>query len=365
MVQTILALVRKEFRQIRRDPLMIRIIFVVPLVQMMILSYAISTDVKYIYTAVYDHDRSELSRELVRSMSAGDYFIPTTSSVPLLESEDNLRRGDKNVNLIIREDFSRRLRRSKPVTVGFVTDGANANSASIATGYATLAAFQFTSRVNGSAVPIVLRPQILYNPEGESVYYIVPGIVAVLLAMITMFLTAMAIVREREKGTLEQLMVTPIPTPALILGKIIPFAILGYFEMSVALAVGILWFKIPFAGSWPLLYGLSFLFILTTLGVGMLVSTMTNTQQQAMFFTWFFTIYAILMSGFFIPIDNMPVVLQKLTYLNPLRYFMIIVRGIMMKGAGLESLRTEAIALAIFAVTMFSFSWMRFHKRVR
>ena len=364
MIQTVLAIVRKEFQQIRRDPLMIRIIFVVPIVQMLVLSYAISTDVKYVYTAVYDYDRGELAREFVRSISTGDYFLPSTSPVPLLESEENLRSGAKNVNLIIPNDFSERLRNSKPVTLGFVTDGANANSASIATGYATLAAFQFSNRLAASPIPITLRPKILYNPGGESVYYIVPGIVAVLLAMITMFLTAMAIVREREKGTLEQLMVSPIPTPALILGKIIPFAILGYFEMSVALAVGILWFGIPFAGSWPLLYGLSFLFILTTLGVGMLVSTMTNTQQQAMFFTWFFTIYAILMSGFFIPIDNMPPVLQKLTYLNPLRYYMTIVRGIMMKGAGLESLRTEALALLIFAVTMFSFSWMRFHKRV-
>jgi ABC-2 type transport system permease protein len=365
MIQTVLAIVRKEFQQIRRDPLMIRIIFVVPLVQMMVLSYAISTDVKYVYTAVYDFDRGELSRDFVRSLAAGDYFIPTTTPVPLLDGEENLRSGGKNVNLIIPADFSERLKNSKPAELGLVTDGSNANSASIAAGYAALAAFQFSNRLAGGALPIALRPKILYNPEGESVYYIVPGIVAVLLAMITMFLTAMAIVREREKGTLEQLMVSPIPTPALILGKIIPFAILGYFEMSLALAVGIFWFGIPFAGSWPLLYGLSFLFILTTLGVGMLVSTMTSTQQQAMFFTWFFTIYAILMSGFFIPIDNMPVVLQKLTYINPLRYFMIIVRGIMMKGAGLESLRTEVLALLIFAVTMFSFSWMRFHKRVK
>jgi ABC-2 type transport system permease protein len=365
MIQTVLALIVKEFQQLRRDPLMIRIIILVPLVQMLVLSYALSTDVKYVYTAVYDFDRSELSREFVRTMSAGDYFLPASSPVPLLESERNLRSGEKNVNLIIPNDFSRRLLNSKPVTLGFVTDGANANSASIAMGYATLAAFQFSNRLAGSALPITLRPRILYNPEGESVYYIVPGIVAVLLTMITMFLTAMGIVRERENGTLEQLMVTPISTPALILGKIIPFAIVGYLEMSFALAVGILWFGIPFAGSWPLLYGLSFVFILTTLGVGMLVSTMTSTQQQAMFFTWFFSIYAILMSGFFIPIDNMPVALQKLTYLNPLRYYMTIVRGIMMKGAGLESLRTEAIALVVFAVTMFSFSWMRFSKRVK
>jgi ABC-2 type transport system permease protein len=298
-------------------------------------------------------------------MSVGNYFIPSQSPVPLLESEENLRTGDKNVNLIIPNDFSEGLRNSKPVMIGFVADGANANSASIATGYANLIAFQFSERLSRSAFPVVLRQRILYNPEGESVYHIVPGIVAVLLTMVTTLLTAMAIVRERERGTLEQLMVSPIPIPALILGKIIPFAALGYIEFSIALALGVAWFKIPFVGSWPLLYGLSLLFVLTTLGVGMLISTMTNTQQQAMFFTWFFTIYAILMSGFFIPIENMPFFVQKLTYLNPLRYFMIIVRGIMMKGAGLESLRTEVLALVIFAVSMFSFSWMRFQKRAK
>jgi ABC-2 type transport system permease protein len=364
MIQTILALVTKEFHQIRRDPLMLRLIFVAPLLQMLVLSYAISTDVKYVYTAVYDYDQSELSREFVRSMSVGDYFVPTAGRVPLLESDKDLQSGEKNVNLVIPNDFSERLRKSEQVKLGFVADGANANSASIATGYANLIAFRFNERLAGAGIPITLRQRILYNPEGESVYYIVPGIVAVLLTMITMFLTGMAIVREREKGTLEQLMVSPIPTPALILGKIIPFAILGYFEISIALGIAILWFHIPFAGSWPLLYALSFLYILTTLGVGMLVSTMTSTQQQAMFFTWFFSIFGILMSGFFIPIDNMPPVLQKLTYLNPLRYYMIIVRGIMMKGAGLESLRGEVTALLIFSVSMFSFSWMRFHKRV-
>ncbi|MEJ2722274.1 MAG: ABC transporter permease, partial [bacterium] len=189
--------------------------------------------------------------------------------------------------------------------------------------------------------------------------------VAVLITMITMILTSLAIVREREQGTLEQLMVTPMRTPALILGKTIPFAILGYVEMSIALAVGILWFRIPFAGSWFLLFALVMLYLLTTLGLGMLVSTMTNTQQQAMFFTWFFAIFMILTSGFFIPIENMPSFVRKLTYLNPLRYFMTIVRGIMMKGAGLQALRSEVLALIVFALAMFGLASLRFSKRIK
>jgi ABC-2 type transport system permease protein len=365
MFRSIAALVRKEFYQIRRDSLILRLIFIAPILQLFVLAYAISTDVKYIYTAVYDFDRTELTRDLVRSMSAGDYFIPTGVETSLLASENNLLSGQKNVNLIIPPDFSKQLRTGHPATVGFVVDGANANSASIASGYAMLIAQRYGQRLTGRSPTISLGGRVLYNPEGESVYFMVPGIVAVLLTMITMLLTSLAIVRERERGTLEQLMVTPLRTPALILGKTIPFAILGYLEMSIALAIGILWFRIPFVGSWPLLYALAFVYLLTTLGVGMLVSTMTSTQQQAMFFTWFFAIFAILTSGFFIPIENMPEFVQKLTYLNPLRYFMTIVRGIMMKGAGLGELRTEALALVGFSVTMFGLSSLRFSKRVK
>jgi ABC-2 type transport system permease protein len=246
-----------------------------------------------------------------------------------------------------------------------VVDGTNANSASIALGYANVITRQFNERITDFTQPVQLRQRKLYNPEGESVYFMVPGIVATLLTMITAMLTAMAIVREREIGTLEQLMVTPISTPALILGKTIPFALIGFVEMSLALFLGVIWFNIPFAGSWVLLYALAFLFLFTTLGVGMFISTISSTQQQAMFFTWFFTIFAILTSGFFTPIANMPPLVQYLTYLNPLRYFMTTVRGIMMKGASLGELYPQVIAMIIFGLTIFTFSWLRFSKRVK
>jgi len=183
--------------------------------------------------------------------------------------------------------------------------------------------------------------------------------------MITMMLTSMAIVREREIGTLEQLMVTPIKTPALILGKTIPFAIIGFLELSVALFLGVTWFDIPFVGSWGLLYGLSLIYLFTTLGIGMLISTISTTQQQAMFFTWFFSVFAILTSGFFTPIANMPQLVQYLTYLNPLRFYMIIVRGIMMKGASLSVLYSETLVMIIFGVVVFTFAWLRFSKRIK
>ncbi len=365
MVRTILALMKKEFLQVGRDFNMLRMIFMMPIVQLLLMGYVASTDVKLISTAVYDHDRSELSREYVRSLSAGEYFLTDAPRIPLLQAERGFKENLYEAVLIIPHGFSNDLEQSKSVNVGFMVDGTNANSASIALGYASLMTRQFNERVTGFSPPIKLTQRKLFNPEGESVYYMVPGIVALLLTMITAMLSAMAIVREREIGTLEQLMVTPIRTPALILGKTIPFALLGFVEISIALFLGIIWFKIPFAGSWALLYSLAFLYLFTTLGTGMFISTISTTQQQAMFFTWFFAIFAIMTSGFFAPIANMPKSIQYLTYLNPLRYFMTTVRGIMMKGASLDVLYPEVIAMIIFGLAIFTFSWMRFSKRVK
>jgi ABC-2 type transport system permease protein len=365
MIRTVLALMKKEFHQVIRDRNMLRLIFLAPLIQLLVLGYAINTDVKNIYTAVYDYDPGVLSREFLRSLSAGNYFIVQSTDIPLLDADRGFTENRFNTALVIPPHFSDRLGTGRPVTIGFIVDGTNANSAAIAIGYAGLITNRFNRDFTGLSMPITMRQRILYNPEQESVNFMVPGIVAVLLLMITSMLTSMAIVREREVGTLEQLMVTPISTPALIMGKTIPFAILGFIEMSVALAFGVIWFGIPFVGSWPLLYFLSFVFLFTTLGVGMFVSTVTRTQQQAMFFAWFFMIFAILTSGFFTPISNMPQSVQYLTYLNPLRYFMVIVRGIMMKGAGLDVLYPQVLALIAFGWAIFTFAALRFSKRVK
>ena len=365
MMQTIAALIRKEFYQVVRDRNMLRLIFLMPLVQLLVLGYSITTDVKSIATAFYDFDRSDLSREYMRSFSAGGYFEAAVSELSLLESEKAFKDGTYKVNGIIPNDFTERLHDSRRVDVGLVVDGTNANAAAIALGYAGEITNQFNQKVTGMVWPLNVRVKKLYNPEGESVYFMVPGIVAVLVTMISVMLTSMAIVREREVGTLEQLMVTPISTPALLLGKAIPFALLTYIEMSIALAFGVLWFKIPFAGSWVLLYLVSFVYLFTTLGVGIFISTITNTQQQAMFFAWFFTIFTILTSGFFTPIANMPEVVQYITYLNPLRYFMKIVRAIMMKGVSIDIIYPEVLALMIFALVVFSIAWLRFSKRVK
>ena len=364
MRQTIFALIKKEFYQVFRDPVMVRMILLMPLVQLIVLGYAINIDVKYIYTQIYDFDNSSESREYIRAFSPGDYFIPIDYGYPVLEAEEGFKDNKYNAALVIPTDFSSRLEERKPVDVGLVIDGTNANSASITLGYANLITMQYNKQKLNIPEPISIRQVMLYNPEAESVNFMVPGIVVVLMAMITVMLTSMAIVREKEIGTLEQLMVTPITVPALILGKTIPFALIGFFEMSIALVMGVLWFDIPFVGSWVLLYGLAFIFLFTTLGAGMFISTVSSSQQQAMFFAWFFMVFAMLTSGFFTPIANMPDTFQYLTYLNPLRYFMVIVRGIMMKGATIEALYPEIIAMVVFGVVIFAFSWLRFSKRV-
>lgn len=362
-MRTVLALIRKEFLQVFRDRNMVRVVFVMPFLQLVILGYAVDTDVRRIDTAVYDFDNSRWSREFVRSLAAGDYFVTGSSETSVLDLDRNFAENRYQAALVIPRDFGRDIENRTGVTAGLIVDGSNANSAAIALGYAGLITAQFNRRAADASQPISIRQKLLYNPEAESVYYMVPGIVSVLLTMITVMLTSMAIVREREMGTLEQVMVTPISTPAFILGKTIPFAILGFVEMSLALAVGIIWFGIPFAGSWVLLYALSLVFLFTTLGMGMFISTVTSTQQQAMFFAWFFAIFAIMTSGFFTPIENMPHAVQYMTYLNPLRFYMRIVRGIMMKGSGVDTLYRDIIAMVVYSAIIFSFAWMRFSKR--
>jgi ABC-2 type transport system permease protein len=362
-MRALAGLIKKEFIQIFRDRNMVRLIFLMPVVQMLLFGYVVNTEVRQIALDVYDFDQSTDSRELVRSLAADDYFVPYYPQTPLREMEARFKSGKSEMALIITQDFSERLGSTEPTRVGLVADGSNSNSASIGMGYAARVAQQYSARRLQLEPQIELRPAILYNPEAKSVYFMVPGIVATLLLMITVMLTAMAIVREREMGTFEQLMVTPITTPVFLAGKVIPFVILAFAELLFALALGVLWFEVPFVGSKLLLLGLSALFLLTTLGVGLLFSTLASTQQQAMFFAWFFSIFAILTSGFLTPVENMPQWLQYLTCVNPMRFFMNIVRGIMMKGAGLLELGHDILVLAVLGTIAFGISVLRFSKR--
>lgn len=369
IVVQLIGLIKKELIQLVRDRNMLRMLVVMPLVQLLVLGYAINTDVKRLALDVYDLDQSSLSRELIAALEAGDYFTarPAESfdnATPLWQLEEEFKRGHAEMALIIPPDFSEKLSARQKVTLGWLADGADANAARTGIGYASQIVRRFSNDLLDLAPPITVRSRFLYNPEAESVYYMVPGIVATLMTMLTLMLTAMAIVRERERGTLEQVLVTPITGLTLILGKTATFVLVAMVIMGLGLTLGIVWFKVPFAGSVLLLAVLSLVYSLNTLGMGMFISTITTTQQQAMFLAWFFSVFALLTSGYMTPISNMPDWMQRVTLINPMRYFMEIVRGIMMKGAGFSDLLPSVVPLAIFGVVIFGFAALRFHKRV-
>lgn len=367
-MRAIFGIMRKEVIQIRRDPIMLRMIFLMPLIQMLILSYAINTDVTKIAIDVYDYDRSLSSRELIRSLTPNDYFLPTdalaTSRQPLWELEVRFKRLQAEMAVIIPPDFSEKLARRDSVVVALISDGVDANAARTGLGYAGQIVRDFSERELRLTPPLSIRNKVLYNPEAESIYFMVPGIVALLLTTLTLMLTALAIVREREVGTLEQVLVTPISPVVLLIGKILTFAVMGLVAMTLALTVGVFWFQIPFVGSVGLLFLVSVVFLSTTLGIGMLISTMATTQQQALFMVWFFSLFTILTSGTFTPIANMPEWIQPLTFINPLRYFMEIVRGIMLKGSGVGDLWHDIVPLLIYGPTVFVTALLRFTRQV-
>ena len=362
-MRALLGLIKKEIIQVFRDPYMPRLIFAMPVIQLILFGYVVNTEVKDVDLTVYDFDRTHLSREYVAVTGSGGYFTPTEGHGSVLELSERFKDGSSEMALIIPDNFSEDLERGRAVSIGLIADGTNANRTALATGYMSQIAGEFARNQFDLDPPVELRSRFLYNPEAESVYFMVPGIVATILTMLTIMLTSMAIVRERESGTLEQLLVTPIASTTLLLGKIIPFALLGLLEMGLSLGLGVLWFGVPFVGSPLLLTGLSLLFLLSTLGLGMLISTLTTTQQQAMFFAWFFSIFAMLTSGFFTPISNMPAWMQTVTLLNPMRYFVDISRGIIMKGSTLTELWPQVYPLIIFGAAVFALAWMRFTKR--
>jgi len=373
-VRGVLLIVRKELVQVFRDPNMLRIIFLMPLFQLFVLGYAINFDVKNVGLLVIDRDGSSASRSLVDRFRESEHFIVKEIADPGSGIERHLRRGEAILALVIPEHFAKDLDTGKSPEVGILVDGQNSNTAGIALGYCSRIMYRFMS--DRAAQTAARRPairrnvrliepetRIWYNPELKSVYFMIPGIVAILLTVITMLLTGLAIVKEREAGTLEQLLVTPLKPWQIIAGKTIPFAMLGIADLALATTVGVLWFKIPVVGNIGLLALLALTFILTTLGLGVFISTMAGTQQQALFITWFFLQMFVLLSGIFYPIENMPRAVQAITLINPLRYFVAINREIFLKGGGLGVLWPELRSLLVIGVCVFTFATLRFNRR--
>jgi ABC-2 type transport system permease protein len=367
-VRRVMHLVRKELLELRQDPRLFGIVIVAPVIQLGVLGYAATTDVRDVPIVVVDPDRSSASRGLVARIQASGNF----KLMDLVDSTDGidrwLDRGEAWMALAIPPDYGKSLAAGRPVTLQVTADGTDANSTNVAIGYIrALVAGYVLDLAGGTAAPppVSVEIRVLFNPELESRDFMVPGIVAMLLLVVTTNLSAMAIVREKEVGTLEQLNVTPLARWELITGKLVPYALIGVVDVVLVLVVAIYWFEVPMLGSIPLLFALSLVFLVCTLGLGLFVSSVSMTQQQAMLTSAFFFIMPMIyLSGFIFPIENMPWWIQPVTYLIPLRYFLVIVRGIFLKGVGLEVLWPQALALAAWGLAVLTLATLRSSKRL-
>jgi ABC-2 type transport system permease protein len=360
-------LIRKEFLQLRRDPRLRAALIMAPLIQLFMFGYAATLDVKHIPVAVCDRDRQAESRELLMSLSRSGYFELRAWVDSPTELERPIASGRALVGLYLPADFSKRRARGETAQLQVILDGTDMNSAGVAAGYlaALLAHHVRTWTPATQAGPAILHePRIWYNPDLRSVNYMVPAVICMILGTVMTAVTAVAIVRERESGTLEQLIVTPIRPLELMLGKTLPFAAIGLLDVCLVILVARYWFGVSVAGSITLLFLLSIVFLITSLGLGLFISTVSRTQQQAMLTALFVLMPSVLLSGFMYPIENMPRAIQWVTYLIPLRYFLEIVRGIFLQGAGIAILWPQAITLALLGCAIFTLSALRFQKRL-
>lgn len=372
MFDRILPIIRKEFIQIVREPRTLAMVLLLTPMQVLLLGYAANTDVKHIRTVVADESRDQSSRNLVRSFTTTEYFDVVGYVDGAEQVRDMIDRGDAKAGVVIPPDFARDMATSRTGQVQVLIDGSDPNVASTAlfaaNALAQAAASQdLTSQAQraGLAIPppaIELRPQVLYNPDMRSVNFMIPGLIGLVLQFQSLILTAFAVVRERERGTLEQLIVSPVKPWELLLGKITPFVLISFWNVGVATTLGLLWFHIEFNGSLLLLLALSVVFLVGSLGLGLLVSTVSHTQTQAIQMSMFILLPAIMLSGMIFPLENMPALLRAISYLLPLTYFLRILRGIALKGLGIEYLWSEVALLAVFGLVVFLISARRFQK---
>ena len=366
------SLIRKEFIQIVRDPRTLALTLIYPLFMLFVLGFAFTDNVSSISIAVLDQDQSSQSRALLTAYRVSDYFNLDHFVANEDEVTQLIESNQVSAAIIIPPDYAKELVAGRVAQVGFIIDGSNPNTASTALAAATTIGqlhgtnviAERTMRGSPTQLPIDVRPQIWFNPDMITTHFMVPALIGMILQFLLTFLTAISIVRERERGTMEQLIVTPIRPWELMAGKLIPYALIALFATLEILTIGVLVFHVPINGSLALLLTLSSLFLLTILGLGLFISTLANTQGEAMLTAMFFLLPAIFLSGFMFPLDTMPFVLQLVSYGIPLRYFLVITRGIMLKGSNAEVLMPEIIALAICAVVIISAAVLRFRKQL-
>ena len=376
MINTRLAaLIRKEFIQILRDPRTLALILIMPIMQLFLLGYAATNDVRNVSMAVLDQDRGAAARQLLNAFRSADYFQIDYDVDSEAELRSLIDSGKVRVGLIIPPDYSDKVQGGGSAKVAFVLDGSDPTVAGTALSAAKLIgqahATQITAerlmrqgRSSALQTPVEVLTQVWYNPDMISSYYMIPGVIAMILFALTSILTATAVVRERERGTIEQLIVTPIRPWELVVGKILPYVILAFVNMAEVLALGHFWFGVPVRGNLLLILALSGLFLLSSLGIGLLASTFANTQQEAMLVVWMTLLPALFLSGFFFPVEAMPKVLQWISLLLPLRYYLVIIRSLMLKDIGVMALWPNILALAIFGLVLMTAASLRVRKRL-
>jgi ABC-2 type transport system permease protein len=347
--ERVFEMVRKEFRQIFRDSRLRRMIFVAPVIQLLAFGYAVSTDVRNVSTLVVDHDHTRASRELVEAFRASGYFRIEGYTDRPAEIVSALDHGTAVLGIVIPKGFERDAAEGR-ARVQLLFDGTNSNLATVARGYAER--IVLSQGVQTAMPAIDLRSRAWFNPDLDSRDYNVPAVIGALLMLICLILTSLAVVREREIGTLEQLLVSPLRPGELILGKTLPFALIGTVELVLVVTIALTWFHIPFRGNPLLLLLASVLFLFTALGTGLLISTISNTQQEAFMSGFLVFLPSLLLSGFMFPVNSMPRVFQMLTLLIPLRHYLEIVRAVFLKGAGFEALWRQLLALLVMGVAL-------------
>ncbi|MGD0806721.1 MAG: ABC transporter permease [Anaerolineales bacterium] len=371
----LLALIRKEFLQIRRDPRTLVLVLVIPIMQMFLMGYSATNDIRNVPLAVLDNDRSPQSRTLLSAYRAADYFRVTAEANSEQELRTMIDDGHVRAGVIIPQGYGKQIAGGGSAQILFILDGSDPTVASTALSAAQLIGQSYSTTIlsqrlerRGAAQallpPLQVLTQVWYNPDLISAWFMIPGVIGVILQALTSILTATAIVRERERGTIEQLIVTPIRPLELIIGKILPYVLLSFFNAFEVIALGHWWFGVPVRGDLMLIALMSGLFLLSSLGIGILASTIANTQQEAMLIVWMTLLPSIFLSGFFFPLEAMPPVLQVFSYLTPLRYYLVIIRSLMLKGVGVSAFPSEIAALCVYGVVIMTLAALRFRKRL-
>ncbi len=375
-MKTIIHIIKKEFLQFKRDPKMFGMILIAPIMQLIFLGYAATLDVNVVHTIVYDMDKTVESRNFIRNFESSGFFELNYYADNYADVQSRLDNAQSLVAVVIPKDFEKNIRRHQTASIQTIFDGSDGNTASIAAGYIAritsdygknlivdyLAKSGIKIKPAGQIVPEI---RVWYNPLMMTRYFMVPAIVGLLLSIITLILTSLAVVKEKEIGTFEQLIVTPIKPYQLIIGKLVPFMVLGFLSVIIVLTAMRVIFNIPVRGSILFLFGSSFFYILSTLGLGLFVSTISKTQQQAMMIAIFgIMMPMVYLSGFAFPIENMPQVIQYISYFIPLRYFITIIRGVILKGTGFTELWGQGLILMIMGAVILLLSSLRFRKRI-